>query len=404
MTHWNDHFTSQKRYFTNYGLIIDVFITTFKQINDMRTSLLLVLFLVITGCQEKPAKIDIAISSPEEVITINGITINDPKTEANLSIFILSGKEEIDGKPYKTLSEAMEAKEVTVKETGSVNQLSIDNDSQFYVFIHSGDIVKGGKQDRTIAFDIIIPPKTKNIPLESFCVEQGRWRQRSNENVSTFSANTKMLSSKDLKLAAKHANNQGVVWQKVSEQSTSLNKNLSDKSGYAVDVTDNESDSSLQLALESKELKKSRDSIFEKLKPLIKTPDAIGFAYTINGEIYGIEVYNNKSLFTDLWDKLLESVIVEAISKEGEDLTTEASKKDVATYMNAVKQNDKKTDKKLNKITNLKTIKNDKGNIVFITEDLEKQNWIHKSYMTVDTSTPKKNEMQYENNRLSNGN
>lgn len=160
----------------------------------------------------------------------------------------------------------MDAKEVTVKETGSVSKLSIDNNSSHYVFIHSGDIVKGGKQDRTISYDVIIPPKTKNITLESFCVEKGRWKQRSNENVNAFSSNTKMLSSKELKLAAKHEKNQSKVWSKVSEQKKFLNKNLSEKNGHEVNIAANESNSSLQLALENKELEKIKDSIYNILK------------------------------------------------------------------------------------------------------------------------------------------
>jgi len=295
------------------------------------------------GCKQKPIKTEITMNMPKEVFAIDGITINDAKTEQNLSLFMLTGKEKVVGKSYKILSDAMDSKQVTVRETGAVNELAIDNNSSEHVFIHSGDIVKGGKQDRTISYDVIIPPKTKNVPLESFCVEQGRWQQRSSENVSAFSSNTKMLSSRDLKLAAKHEKNQRKVWSKVSEQKASLNKKLSAKNGYTIDVADNESNSSLQLALESDELKKSKDSIYQKLKDLIDVPNAIGYAYAINGEIYGVEVYNNKQLFTDLWDKILESVIIEAISKEGEAVVTKKTKKEVFDYMNAVKENDNKT-------------------------------------------------------------
>ncbi len=370
----------------------------------MKTIIALCLLLCITGCKEEPTKINISEVIPQEVFEVDGITIGDPHKEQNLSLFILIGKEQVKDKAYKTLSEAMEMKEVTVKETGSVNKLSIDNNSSDYIFIHSGDIVKGGKQDRTISYDVIIPPNTKNIPLESFCVEQGRWQQRSDENVSSFSANTKMLSSRDLKLAAKHEKNQSRVWDKVSEQNASLNQKLSAKKGYAVDVTANESNSSLQLALESKELKKSKDSIFEKLKHLIKIPDAVGFAYAINGEIYGIEVYNNKQLFTDLWDKLLESVVVEAISKDQEKVNTTVTKKDIVVYMKAVKNSDKKTSKKLNTITNLITTENKNGNVVFSTEDMDKQKWIHRSYMKIDTAAVAQNRNRYQNNLLINEN
>ncbi len=370
----------------------------------MRIIAILSMFLLVTGCKEEPVEIIIADTNTQEIFEVKGITISNPKKEENLSIFMLIGKEQIEGEAYKTLSEAMETKEVVVKETGSVNQLSIDNNSSYYIFIHSGDIVKGGKQDRTISYDVIIPPNTKNIALESFCVEQGRWQQRSSENVNAFSANTKMLSSRDLKLAAKHEKNQSRVWSKVAEQNTSLNETLSAKNGYKVDVTDNESNSSLQLALESDELKKSKDSIIVKLKPLIEMPDAIGFAYAINGEIYGVEIYNNKQLFIDLWDKLLESIVVEAISKDDEESSAVITKKDVAEYMNALKDSDKKTTKKLNSITNFVTTRNENGNIVFSTEDLEREKWVHRSYMKIDTTEKTQNESRYQNHGLNNEN
>ncbi len=329
------------------------------------------------------------MNMPNEVHSIDGITIHNPVTVQNLSLFILTGKENITGKTYTTLSKAMAEKQVVVNETGSVNQLSIDNTSDDYVFIHSGDIVKGGKQDRTISYDVIIPPNSKNVPLESFCVEQGRWEQRAEEEVVAFSSNSKMLSSRDLKLAAKHEKNQGKVWSKVSEQKGYLNDKLSAKNGYEVDVADNESDSSLQLALESEELKKAKEEFYGELKDLIDTPDALGYAYAINGEIYGVEVYNNTQLFTDLWDKILESIIVEAISKEGDDVLTQKTEKEVLAFMETVTTADKNSIKKLNAVTNFKTFENEKGDVVFATEDLNKKKWVHKSYMQIDTSAVK---------------
>lgn len=360
---------------------------------NIKNTLLIGFCILAFACKNTNGKPRIAINLPDEMHAIDGITIHKSITVQNLSLFILTGKENIVGNSYTTLSKAMDEKQVVVNETGSVNQLSIDNNSDDYVFIHSGDIVKGGKQDRTISYDVIIPPNSKNIQLESFCVEQGRWEQRAEETVVAFSSNSKMLSSRDLKLAAKHENNQGLVWSKVSEQKEYLNDKLSAKNGYAVNIADNESNSSLQLALESEELKKAKEEFYEELKELIDTPDALGYAYAINGEIYGVEVYNNTQLFTDLWDKILESIIVEAISKDGETILAEKTEKEVLRYMKAVTIADKNSTKKLNSITNFKTIENKEGGIVFSTEDLNKKDWIHRSYMQIDTSAAKQSKL-----------
>ena len=57
-----------------------------------------------------------------------------------------------------TLQEAMDQKLFVVYETAEVNELEVENLSkEFDVFIQSGDIVKGGRQDRVLAVSIIIP-------------------------------------------------------------------------------------------------------------------------------------------------------------------------------------------------------------------------------------------------------
>ena len=55
------------------------------------------------------------------------------------------------------------------------------------------------------------------------CVENGRWTKRGGEDAANFSANTKVLTSKNLKLAARYGQNQSEVWSGVAEQQTKLN-------------------------------------------------------------------------------------------------------------------------------------------------------------------------------------
>src|SRR4029079_8804388 len=57
---------------------------------------------------------------------------------------------------------------------GEVNRLVIDNKGDKAIFVLAGTLVKGGKQDRQIAQDFIIPPG-KTVPVDAFCVEHGRW-------------------------------------------------------------------------------------------------------------------------------------------------------------------------------------------------------------------------------------
>src|SRR4051812_27418337 len=91
---------------------------------------------------------------------------SDPFMYKNLTLYIIRGKEKIAAKSYLTLQQAMDRKLITVYETGSVNELSVKNESdKEAIFIQSGDIVKGGRQDRTMAFDMIVPPKSGKLSI-----------------------------------------------------------------------------------------------------------------------------------------------------------------------------------------------------------------------------------------------
>src|SRR5438105_1230305 len=92
---------------------------------------------------------------------IEECNISNPFNYNNLTIFLIHGKDKAKQKSYLTLQEAMEQKKLIVHETGSVNELAVENVSENEeVYIQSGDIIKGGKQDRVFAFDFVVPARS----------------------------------------------------------------------------------------------------------------------------------------------------------------------------------------------------------------------------------------------------
>src|SRR5439155_26998487 len=57
----------------------------------------------------------------------------------------------------------------------SVNQLVLINRSKRPLLLLAGELVSGGKQDRVMGKDRIVPAGAPLLPLEVFCVEHGRW-------------------------------------------------------------------------------------------------------------------------------------------------------------------------------------------------------------------------------------
>src|SRR5215813_3747225 len=158
-------------------------------------------------------------------------TVSGPYTHKNLTIFLLHSADQQQVRAPLTLQEAMKRKLVVVRETGDVNRLTIQNRSNQDVFVQAGDIVKGGQQDRVLALDLIVPPRSGRIPIDAFCVEQSRWNRRGNEAVTAFSASENALASKDLKIAAKAKASQSDVWANVSKAQKKLAENMVVTSG-----------------------------------------------------------------------------------------------------------------------------------------------------------------------------
>src|SRR5467141_1224096 len=129
----------------------------------------------------------------------------DPVTYENISIFPVVSSNSQDTSPFLTLEEGLSTGEVLVREQGSevivrgrdgrpvpvppynngasVNQLVLINRSRRPLLLLAGELVSGGKQDRVIGKDRIIPAGAPPLPLSVFCVEHGRWT-----GVSQFAA------------------------------------------------------------------------------------------------------------------------------------------------------------------------------------------------------------------------
>src|SRR5262245_34142563 len=276
--------------------------------------------------------------APEQFAASN-YTVSGPYSHKNLTIFLLHGADQRQDKTPLTLQEAMERKFVVVHETGDVNNLAIENLSDEEVFVQSGDIVKGGRQDRVLALDLIVPPKSGKIPIASFCVEHGRWSTRGAENAVAFSSSEKTLNSKELKIAAKHSASQREVWDKVAQSQAKLSAgvvaadaaqaappppapaqvaaggggNAEGAGGRdaiarlnAFSVASSVSSSSLQLSLENNNLRQAVDDYVKTLSPIIEGKnDVIGYVFAINGQINSADVYSSNALFKKIWPKMI---------------------------------------------------------------------------------------------------
>ena len=301
--------------------------------------------------------------------------LSGPYTHKNLSIFLVHGKSQIKATKFLTLQEALVQRKVVVYETKSVNELSIQNFSDEDVYVQSGDIVKGGQQDRMIGVDLIVPPRSGKMPISAFCVEHGRWSGRGNERAAVFSSSSDVATTRELKLAAKRSTSQGEVWRSVSVAQEKLSRNVGSRVNSPV------SESSLQLAVENKRVQETADSYIKALSAIANdSNDVIGYVFAINGKVNSADIYGSNVLFKKLWPKLLKANAMEAIAELQDGKFKPASTDNVQGFL-VESERAKGSAKDVNARVNLMT-REDEENILFETRDKQQQGaWIHRNYI-----------------------
>jgi hypothetical protein len=301
--------------------------------------------------------------------------LSGPYTHKNLTIFLVHGKNIIKGRSFLTLQEALVQKKVVVYETKSVNELSIQNFSNEDVYVQSGDIVKGGAQDRMIGVDLIVPPRSGKMPISAFCVEHGRWSGRGNEKAAVFSSSSDAVATREIKLAAKRESSQGGVWESVTVAQDKLSRNVGTR------VNSNVSSSSLQLAVENGKVQETADSYIKALSGIAnRDDDVIGYVFAINGKVNSADIYGSNVLFKKLWPKLLKANAIEAIAELQQDKFKPASVASVQGFLSEAEKA-KGSDKDVNARVNLLT-REDNENILFETRDKEQKGaWVHRNYI-----------------------
>src|SRR5215813_9062358 len=286
----------------------------------------------------------------------------DPITHGDLTVFPVVSNKTHDTNGFLTLDEGIRSGEVVVTEMGNlhgimrrrplpqsfsgaaqVNRLVLVNNSTRPLILLAGEIVTGGKQDRVVAKDRIVPAESDPVDLGVFCVEPHRWVGTSGK----FDTHASVMAQPSVRKKAMVEKDQQQVWDAVGQANSSFSANARAaapprSASETVEVTAGiaalESNSSYAGARENKVVDKQVQSItepmqksYESLIRQLRNQNAVGVVVAVKGRIVWADLFASGSLLTKYWPKLLQSYAAEALTTPGDH--REVSVKDAQQFL-----------------------------------------------------------------------
>ena len=260
-----------------------------------------------------------------------------------------------DTSAFATLDEALASGDVVVTEQGSairrtrdgsgqppiaggaqVNQLVLINRGKKPLLLLAGEVVSGGKQDRIIGKDRIVPIGAEPLPLDVFCVERGRWTGGSAKFASAM-----MMAHPSVREKAAVDEDQARVWAAVRAQEA-MSSNLESNpnaagaaagapAAPAPAISSRSVDTTIAMAAPTESYRKIYQSVqisgsvenfaeqvqkrFERATTGLKGERVVGVVVAYGGEVAWSDIFASSQLFEAYWPKLLRSYAVEALTR-----------------------------------------------------------------------------------------
>jgi hypothetical protein len=285
-----------------------------------------------------------------------GWRLAHPVSYENLTVFPVLTRQDEDTHPFATLDEALASGEALITEQGAemrrmrdgtiapnyqlgpqVNQLVLINRGKRPLILLAGEVVSGGKQDRIIGRDRIVPIGAAPLPLDVFCVEHGRWTP----GAVRFSAAETMVHPSVRDRAAVDQN-QSEVWAAVRGDGDAVGSSTADlalsgrndsepgaspaapaitRSAVAGAIAQSGTQD-YQKIYQQSPIGASVDAFAEEIarRFVRETSDlpgehVVGVVVAFGPEVAWSDAFASSQLFEAYWPKLLRSYVVEAMTR-----------------------------------------------------------------------------------------
>jgi ARG/rhodanese/phosphatase superfamily protein len=280
-----------------------------------------------------------------------------PITHGDLTIFPVVAARAHDTSGFLTLDEGIRSGEVVVTEVGSlpgmirrrrplpqvyrgaeVNRLILVNNSKRPLILLAGEVVTGGKQDRVVGKDRIVPAESDPVDLSVFCVEPGRWVG----SAMKFDTHASVMAQPSVRKKAMVDADQQKVWDEVSTARAGMAAKAAPMIGGhepAAAVRELNSTTSYAKTVENSAVKQQVESItapmqksYESVIKQLRNQNAVGVVVAVKGRILWADIFASSALLDKYWPKLLQSYAAESLTATGS--SAEVSMNDAQRFLN----------------------------------------------------------------------
>ena len=285
----------------------------------------------------------------------SGYKVLEAIRNGSLTVFPVVASKSYATSEFLTLDEGLRSGEVVVTEYGNVrglvrnrvapaaqrdsaevNRLVLVNNSKRPLLLLAGEIVAGGKQDRVIGMDRIVPSESDPIDLSVFCVEPGRWVASSDRfgtsgatygvasgrsagtGASAKSAGT-LMAQPSVRAKAMGDKDQSQVWAEVRKQQQTMTAEVQ-ASPTAPMAQALNSTSSYAVVMENQDVKQKVDEVakpierdYQSVIKQLRDRNAVGVVVAVNGRVIWSDVFASTELLEKYWPKLVRSYASEAV-------------------------------------------------------------------------------------------
>lgn len=228
------------------------------------------------------------------------IKVNESVSYKNLKIFPLTLEKVMGEGSILTQEEAIKSGYLRIyeKERAEVNTVLVENLSRSYIFLMAGELLAGCKQDRMVAYDTLIPPRSGRFSLRVYCTERGRWVYKSAAFKSLpFTANPRMRQ------VAIETESQEKVWLEVSKKRAELKSAPSETEAFQDIVKDKRVEKEIEAYVEN----------IDKKFPF--SENVAGVVVTMGSDIVCMDIFYHPKIFKKLWRKLLHGYVLDSIGR-----------------------------------------------------------------------------------------